>query len=44
VLLARNPEERRRIGLAARARAEREFDTGHTARRLLEAIQASAAS
>ncbi len=39
VLLAQNPQERRRLGQAARARAERDFDTRQTARRLLEAIR-----
>jgi glycosyltransferase involved in cell wall biosynthesis len=39
VLLAQHPEERRRLGQAARERAEREFDTRQTARCLLEAIK-----
>lgn len=39
VLLAQNPAERRRLGRAARIRAERDFDTRQTARRLLEAIR-----
>jgi colanic acid/amylovoran biosynthesis glycosyltransferase len=38
VLLAQNPEERRRLGQAARARAKREFDVRETSRRLLEAV------
>ena len=39
ILLAKDPEERRRLGEAARDRAVRAFDTRQTARRLLEAIQ-----
>src|SRR5262245_33745132 len=38
VRLSRGPEERRRLGRAARARAERSFDSQQTTRRLLEAI------
>jgi glycosyltransferase involved in cell wall biosynthesis len=38
VRLARDPKERRRLGRAARARAERSFDSRQTTRRLLEAI------
>ncbi len=38
IRLARDPEERRRLGRAARARAVSAFDARQTARRLLEAI------
>jgi glycosyltransferase involved in cell wall biosynthesis len=39
VFLARNPEERRRLGRAARERAVQAFDSRQTARRLLQAVQ-----
>jgi glycosyltransferase involved in cell wall biosynthesis len=39
VRLASQPDERRRLGKAARERAVRSFDSQQTARRLLEAIQ-----
>jgi glycosyltransferase involved in cell wall biosynthesis len=39
ILLAKDPQERRRLGQAARERAVQAFDTRQTARRLLEAIQ-----
>jgi glycosyltransferase involved in cell wall biosynthesis len=39
VRLAKNPDERRRLGQAARQRAVSLFDSRQTARRLLEAIQ-----
>lgn len=39
VRLAQNPHERRRLGAAARARAEREFDARQAARRLLAVIR-----
>jgi glycosyltransferase involved in cell wall biosynthesis len=38
VRLARDPEERRRLGRAARARAERAFDCRQTTRRLLDSV------
>jgi glycosyltransferase involved in cell wall biosynthesis len=43
MLLAGQPQERRRLGAAARLRAKRDFDTQSTARRLLDAIHRHAA-
>ena len=39
VRLAQDPQERRRLGAAARERAVREFDARQAARRLLAAIR-----